>query len=371
VTSVAPTLAAAPAPPLPFATARQPFRWEPGVLLAAAYVLAVTAVTVTHFTLNLPSADAVALTPSLLAQGKLWLLATSAFLVSSNSLDGAWLSLGVLAAATASARDPGRFWRAAVAGHVGSTVVVYAGIGMVWATDPHAVAGLVDQPDYGISCVCAGAFGALAATTRHHRSHALRLLYPALLVGWLVAVAATSGSLALLEHPIAFALGWAVATRRPWLGNARLGRKAVLVLTLALALLIGLVASAGASTTALRGTMVDSSYSSAALKGTIHFEIYLPREYASSGKRYPVIYFLHGLPAAATSYREITEVGAAVEASGQETIVIGVQGARPGDTDPEWRNWGVGRNWETATAKELVRIVDSRYHSIASQADGC
>jgi S-formylglutathione hydrolase FrmB len=117
--------------------------------------------------------------------------------------------------------------------------------------------------------------------------------------------------------------------------------------------------------------MVGSSYSSAALKGTIHFEIYLPREYASSGKRYPVIYFLHGLPAAATSYREITEVAAAVEASGQETIVIGVQGARPGDTDPEWRNWGAGRNWETATAKELVRIVDSRYHSIASQADGC
>jgi enterochelin esterase-like enzyme len=366
---VAPTLAAAPARPLPFATLRRSFGRKPGVLLAAAYALAVTAVTVTHFTLDLPSADAITLTPSLFAQGKLWLLATSAFLVSSDSLAGAWLSLGVLAAAIASVRDPGRFWRAAIAGHVGSTVIVYAGVGMVWAADPHAVAGLVDQSDYGISCVCAGAAGALFATTSHHRSQALRLLYPALLVGWLVGVSATSGGLALLEHPIAFVLGWAVAIRRPWSGNARhFGRRAVLVLTLALALFVGVSAPAGAATSALRGTMADSSYSSAALKGTIHFEIYLPPDYATSGKRYPVIYFLHGLPAAATDYRQITEVAAAVEASGQEAIVIGVQGARAGDTDPEWRNWGAGRNWETATAKELVRVVDTRYHSIASQA---
>jgi hypothetical protein len=148
---------------------------------------------------------------------------------------------------------------------------------MVWAADPHAVARLIDQSDYGISCVCAGAAGALFATTSHHRSQALRLLYPALLVGWLVAVSATSGGLALFEHPIAFVLGWAVAIRRPWSVNARrFGRKAVLVLTLALALFVGVSAPAGAAASALGGTMADSSYSSAALKGTIHFEIYLP-----------------------------------------------------------------------------------------------
>jgi hypothetical protein len=70
----------------------------------------------------------------------------------------------------------------------------------------------------------------------------------------------------------------------------------------------------------------------------------------------------------AVTYRSIEQLAAAVEASGRPAIVIGVQGARAGDTDPEWRNWGPGRNWETATAKELVAVVDARYRTIASRA---
>ena len=46
---------------------------------------------------------------------------------------------------------------------------------------------------------------------------------------------------------------------------------------------------------------------------------------------------------------------------------IGVQGARKGDTDPEWHDWGPGRNWETATARELVSVIDRRYRTIASR----
>ncbi len=39
------------------------------------------------------------------------------------------------------------------------------------------------------------------------------------------------------------------------------------------------------------------------LRGQVGFEIYLPRGYAHSGERYPVVYFLHGLPAGSRSFR--------------------------------------------------------------------
>ena len=132
--------------------------------------------------------------------------------------------------------------------------------------------------------------------------------------------------------------------------------------------MLGLVQAFRASASVLRGTVSSATFSSAALKGTMHYSVYLPAGYATSGLRYPAVYFLHGLPATPTSYRSIAQVAAAVEASGHPAIVIGVQGARAGDTDPEWRNWGAGRNWETATAKELVATVDARYRTISSRA---
>jgi len=111
----------------------------------------------------------------------------------------------------------------------------------------------------------------------------------------------------------------------------------------------------------------DGSYHSDALADTIHYAVYLPAGYETSGKRYPVVYLLHGLPGTAESYKSIGFVTRPVEVSGMAAIVVGAQGAREGDTDPEWRDWGPGRNWETATAKELVEVIDERYRTIASR----
>jgi enterochelin esterase-like enzyme len=145
-------------------------------------------------------------------------------------------------------------------------------------------------------------------------------------------------------------------------------RLAALAVALAAGLLAFAAATPARASASLRGTIAYSTYSSSALAGTVHFAVYLPPDYATSGKRYPVVYFLHGLPATGTTYQQIAQVATAVEASGKEAIVIGVQGARTGDTDPEWRNWGAGRNWETATAQELVAVVDHRYRTIAARA---
>jgi enterochelin esterase-like enzyme len=117
----------------------------------------------------------------------------------------------------------------------------------------------------------------------------------------------------------------------------------------------------------LRGTIRYGSFHSTALRGTVDYSVYLPPGYAESRLRYPVVYFLHGLPAPATAYRQIGTVARAVDDSGHPAIVVGVQGARQDEADDEWHDWGPGRNWETATAVELVRVIDGRYRTIASR----
>ncbi len=139
-------------------------------------------------------------------------------------------------------------------------------------------------------------------------------------------------------------------------------RRRALVLALLLAALSGCGGGSAASLSPPR--MIDGSYASKALRGTSHYRVYLPAGYGSGGKRYPVIYLLHGLPATADAYKSIGFITRPVAHSGMRAIVVGVQGARKGDTDPEWANRGRGRNWETATAHELVRVIDSRYRTI-------
>src|SRR5690348_9954679 len=119
------------------------------------------------------------------------------------------------------------------------------------------------------------------------------------------------------------------------------------------------------TSTPLAGKISYATFASKALDGTVHYSVYFPPGYDQGATRYPVVYFLHGLPAADSAYKSITPIAQALEKAGKRAIVIGVQGARSDDTDPEWLDWGPGRNWETATAKELVRVVDSRYRTIA------
>jgi enterochelin esterase-like enzyme len=124
------------------------------------------------------------------------------------------------------------------------------------------------------------------------------------------------------------------------------------------------------TTTAPAGAprIIDSSFYSPAVTGRLHYEIALPPGYASSGKRYPVLYVLHGLPASAEAYKGIAGYAGRLAATHDPAIVVGAQGARPGDTDPEWHNWGPGRNWETATQRDLVSYIDHHYRTLARRS---
>jgi S-formylglutathione hydrolase FrmB len=128
-------------------------------------------------------------------------------------------------------------------------------------------------------------------------------------------------------------------------------------------LLVAVVAAGAASAQRTE----DSTFRSVALGGALHFEAHLPADYDTSGKRYPVIYFLHGLPAAATDYRSFGFVQRALDGLGPKAILVVPQGARDGDSDPEYLDRGPGRRWETAIASELPRVIDARFRTIPSR----
>jgi S-formylglutathione hydrolase FrmB len=112
---------------------------------------------------------------------------------------------------------------------------------------------------------------------------------------------------------------------------------------------------------------VERSIYSPAVKGRLRLKIYLPSDHASGSRRYPVVYFLHGLPAASTSFRSADFLARALEASGRKAIIVVPQGARDNDSDPEYLDWGSGRNWETAITRDIVGYVDSHFRTIRSR----
>lgn len=112
---------------------------------------------------------------------------------------------------------------------------------------------------------------------------------------------------------------------------------------------------------------VDTSFASAAIGGRLHFEAYLPPGYAGSTLRYPVVYVLHGLPSTASAYTSLRFVEHALDSVGRPAIVVVPQGARAGESDPEYVDRGPGDRWATAIGSELPHVIDARFRTIRSR----
>lgn len=146
-----------------------------------------------------------------------------------------------------------------------------------------------------------------------------------------------------------------------------LARVAAGLLVLAAAAAVGTELAVGSGGD-LQGTVREDAFHSKALQGQLRFAVYLPPGYAGGTGRYPVLYYLHGLPATGSAYRTFGFVPATLEQRGLRAIVVAPQGARDGDSDPEYLDWGPGRNWETAIAGELPAYVDAHYRTIPGRA---
>src|ERR1700692_3655117 len=110
-------------------------------------------------------------------------------------------------------------------------------------------------------------------------------------------------------------------------------RRAILT---ALATVAASVSPLGGAAAATAEAPSASVFRSSALDGPLHFSIVLPKGYATSALRYPVIYFLHGLPASSTAYRALGWVERALEATGRKAILVLPQAASSTSSDPEY-----------------------------------
>jgi S-formylglutathione hydrolase FrmB len=130
-----------------------------------------------------------------------------------------------------------------------------------------------------------------------------------------------------------------------------------------------LLAVAGAAASLLRSSRdVDARIRSAALAGQVHARVVLPSGYDSHPtRRYPVVYFLHGLPASSSTYQGNDWLLDAMASAGQAILVL-PQGARDSDSDPEYLDWGQGRNWGTYIGTEVPRYIDAHFRTIRSRA---
>src|SRR6266851_3318371 len=135
------------------------------------------------------------------------------------------------------------------------------------------------------------------------------------------------------------------------------------------AVAVALVAATGAAAAFLRSSRdLDEGITSVALGGRVHARVILPAGYDDfPHRRYPVVYFLHGLPGSSSSYQGNDWLLDAVAQAGPAILVL-PQGARDGDTDPEYLDWGRGRNWSTYVATELPRYVDAHFRTIARRS---
>jgi enterochelin esterase-like enzyme len=123
--------------------------------------------------------------------------------------------------------------------------------------------------------------------------------------------------------------------------------------------------AAEGATTGASMVAISAALESQALRSPLHFVVYLPASYATEARRYPVIYFLHGLPASPTSYLSLGWVSEALAQLRRQAILVVPQATRVDDGDPEYHNWGPGDDWETALALELPAWMDAHFRTLA------
>ena len=122
------------------------------------------------------------------------------------------------------------------------------------------------------------------------------------------------------------------------------------------------------------GSVAHIAVASAALGGRRQpVDIFLPPGYsAHPGRRYPVLYLLHGFPGRPAAFLATVRMGVVQDElvalhRARPMILVMPFGSTGSFTDKEWAN-GVRRHeaWETFLARDVVRAVDARYRTIRS-----
>ena len=194
------------------------------VVAAVGWLVMSAVVTVAWHRAGWPDPAALASTANGVAQGRVWTLFSSALPVSRYpvaELAGCALTVAVALRVLGGVR----FWAVALASHVGSALIAYAGIAVLWLLSPAAASDAAEELDYGISAVWFGTIGALAVALHDRGRRREGLVLAGTAVAVAVALIAFSGWLAVVEHLLALGIGATVAgtleRRRPQLEGGR------------------------------------------------------------------------------------------------------------------------------------------------------
>jgi len=157
-----------------------------------------------------------AASPHALGEARLWSLLTSALLVQSP-LFWSLASFALFGALTLKVCGTRVLLISALAGHVASTLVVYALLDLARTFDPGAFEAVLSSPDYGVSAISAAWLGAVASVSWRAPGRT-----PLGRIATALAVVATAlfgltlrrhVSFLDLEHVVAFCIGLVVAVR--------------------------------------------------------------------------------------------------------------------------------------------------------------
>jgi S-formylglutathione hydrolase FrmB len=101
-------------------------------------------------------------------------------------------------------------------------------------------------------------------------------------------------------------------------------------------------------------------------------DVYLPPGYASSGRRYPVFYLLHGFPGRPGAFLQTVRMGVVEDvllarSRIRPVILVMPFGSTGTFTDKEWVDGArPGEGWGTFVSRDLVRAIDARFRTIRS-----
>lgn len=119
----------------------------------------------------------------------------------------------------------------------------------------------------------------------------------------------------------------------------------------------------------INGMLREFEFYSAALNADMRYFIYLPPDYTSAGRRYPVLYMLHGAAGDKEEWLAIGLIDAADRAIRSEDVEPMVIVLPDGDLS-YWANHARGGpRWGDYLADDLVRHIDASYRTLAEPAD--
>src|SRR5262249_52108675 len=192
-------------------------------LLFATLMIVVSALTAAERAHLIPLSE-LASSPRAVAEARLWSLMTSALLVSSP-LFWSLVAFALFGALTLRFCGARVLLISAFAGHIASTLVVYALLAVARTFDPRAFEALPKAPDYAVSAVSAAWLGAIASVSWRARNRTLRgriatalAVAGVALFAWLLHMHL---SFLDLEHVVAFGIGVVVAVRLSRVANTR------------------------------------------------------------------------------------------------------------------------------------------------------